>query len=190
VALAAAGLHVVGLDNDPVMLAAAKRQVASALQPRAWPIFLAADMRCFAVARRFDLVFVGYNSLQLLSGPEDMTACLSLARHHLRPGGLVGVEITDFQSGGADGPEDGHSPIVLADADGIRLSGSLVHDLAGRTSCYRRHFEGNGWAVDNEVVVRSLDRRELEALFHQADLMMVRSWRDGTSLRAVASQRA
>ncbi len=178
-ALALAGVEVVGLDNDPVMLAAARRHLRDhphLTAAASWPLFLAADMRKFAIARRFNLVFVGYNSLQLLLSAADMTACLRGARRHLTPQGLVGVEVTDFQFGGADGPDEPDRPSVgpsllpLADVDGIRLSGSLIHDLAGRTSRYRRHFAGDGWVLDDEIVVRSLDRHELEGLFQQAGL--------------------
>jgi SAM-dependent methyltransferase len=199
-ALAEAGIAVVGLDNDPVMLAAATAPAAApaaATHPnrdwpnperpnRDWPIFVAGDMRHFALDRRFGLVFVGYNSLQLLTDPHDMTACLRHAREHLAPGGRVGVEVTDFQVGGADGP--GNAPELLGEAEGIRLAGSLVHDLEARTSCYRRHFEGDGWAVDNEIVVRSIDRRELEDLFGQAGLTGERWWSEGATIRALACQ--
>jgi SAM-dependent methyltransferase len=188
-ALADAGTAVVGLDNDPVMLSAAS--AANAGRHRGWPIFIAGDMRRFALNCRFGLVFVGYNSLQLLTDPRDMTACLRLAREHLAPGGRVGLEVTDFQTGGADGPDDRaeQPPERLGDAEGIRLTGTLVHDLEERTSCYRRHFSGDGWTVDNQIVVRSLDRPELEILLREAGLTAVKYWTSGasgTTLRALA----
>jgi SAM-dependent methyltransferase len=194
-ALAGAGLAVVGLDNDQVMLAAAAHRPR-----RTWPIFVAGDMRRFALHHRFALVFVGYNSLQLLTTPSEMTACLRLAREHLVPGGRVGVEVSDFQIGGADDPHnepdahdapDNHdnvgNPELLGDAEGIRLAGSLVHDLGARTSRYRRHFSGEGWTVADEIVVRSLDRPELEGLFRAAGLTGVKWWVDGATVRALAA---
>ncbi|MDQ6613617.1 MAG: class I SAM-dependent methyltransferase [Actinomycetota bacterium] len=184
--LARAGLEVVGLDNDPVMLAAAKRR-SQAPEPIT---LVAADMRRFALSRRFPLVFVGYNSLQLLTEPGDMVACLSLARDHLAPGGLVGVEVTDFQRGGADGPDDQEEDgtlVPLADAEGIRLAGSLVHDLAARTSRYRRRFAGDGWALEDDVVVRSLDQAELETIIQQANLTVARCFAAGATIRVLAA---
>jgi SAM-dependent methyltransferase len=200
--LARAGIAVVGVDNDPVMLRAAQREREQA-QARAragargradgrkadsgpWPLFLAADMRNFALAGRFALVFVGYNSLQLLIGPGEMGACLSRARQHLTPGGLVGVEVTDFQAGGADGPDAGDWE-PLGEAEGMRLSGTLAHDLGTRTSRYRRRFVGDGWAIDDEVVVRSVDRAELRQVLDEAGLHPVRWWETGTTVRALAS---
>ena len=187
--LATAGVPIVGLDNDPVMLAAAMRrrdQLTAVPGVPAVALFVAADMRRFALARRFGLVFVGYNSLQLLCGPGDMVRCLDQARRHLAPGGLIGLEVTDFQVGGADGASD--EPMVLAEAEGIRLSGTLAHDLQARTSLYRRHFEGEGWAVDDQIRVRSLDAAELKSVVAQAGLRLVWTWAAGTMVRAVAEQ--
>ena len=190
---------VVGLDNNRAMLSAARRRSDHRRdihgQP---PLFLAADMRRFALAARFGLVFVGYNSLQLLTAAGDMVACLTAARQHLRPDGLVGVEVTDFQAGDAGDVdaggflEGGHGDddwLPLGAAQGIRLEGTLVHNLRDRTSRYRRHFSGDGWTVDDEVVVRSLDRRELGALLDDAGLAAVEWFDEGPTIRALASHR-
>jgi SAM-dependent methyltransferase len=190
VPLAAQGLQMVGLDNDRDMLASAEQRSREQSLKRGqgeWPIFLVADMRRFALAGRFPLIFIGYNSLQLLTAPGDMVACLRSAREHLEPGGLVGVEVTDFQHGGADGPEVGGSPQLLAEAKNIRLTGTLVHDLAARTSRYRRHFAGPGWNLQSDVIVRSVDLVELEALFAEAELSLLRWWHEGATVRAVAT---
>lgn len=208
--LARQGVRIVGLDNDPAMLRAAQRLAGSGPRsgPRAGsrpgvgtgaeasgsshaPLFVAADMRQFALACRFQLVFVAYNSLQLLTIPADAVACLTAAREHLTSDGLVGVEVTDFQAGGADGADgdgDGATQdlVPLAEAEGIHLSGTLVHDLGHRRSCYRRHFTGDGWEVDNEVVVQSLDRAELSTLFEQAELEPVQWWEAGATIRSLA----
>ncbi len=188
-ALAAAGVLVVGLDHDPVMLAAAAAARGKLELRGAGPLLVAADMRRFAFGRRFRLILVGYNSLQLLTGPGEMVACLKAAREHLAPAGLVGLEVTDFQSGGADGPDGAAPPSPLGEAEGIRLSGTLVHDLATRTSRYVRYFQGPDWQLESDVVVRSLDRAELEGILLSADLGVVRSWVAGTTLRVVAARR-
>jgi SAM-dependent methyltransferase len=191
----AAGVILVGLDNDLAMLAAARRRShQSPGGPGRPPLFVVADMRRFALAARFGLVFVGYNSLQLLTAAGDMVACLTAARQHLRPDGLVGVEVTDFQAGEADGADTGAGPdgedwLALGAAEGIRLEGSLVHNFRERTSHYRRHFAGGGWTLDDEVVVRSLDRRELGALLDEAGLVAVEWFADGPTIRVLASRR-
>lgn len=177
--LAEAGLAVVGLDNDPVMLAG----LAARALRRCRVLTVAADMRRFALAERFGAMFVAYNSIQLLTGPQDMVACFSCAQRHLATGGLFAVEVTDFQvdaAGGTIGDE------VLADAEGIRLTAGLDHDLARRVSRYRRRFTGAGWAVEDEVTLRSLDRRELARLLRAGGLEPVRWWVDGPTSRVIA----
>jgi SAM-dependent methyltransferase len=192
-----AGVTVVGLDNNPSMLTAACRRARQRPDlPSRPPLFVAADMRRFALAARFGLVFVGYNSLQLLTAPGDMVACLTAARQHLRADGLVGVEVTDFQVGGFTGTTDGAGDaagdddwLPLGAAEGIRLEGTLVHNFRDRTSRYRRHFSGEGWTLEDEVVVRSLDRRELGAVLHDAGLVAVEWFGEGPTIRALAARR-
>ncbi|MDQ1427352.1 MAG: hypothetical protein QOK39_828 [Acidimicrobiaceae bacterium] len=187
VPLAAAGAPIVGLDNNRAMLAAARRRSHHSRAIRGHPpLFVATDMRRFALAARFGLVFVGYNSLQLLTAAGDMVACLTAARQHLRPDGLVGVEVTDFQAGAADDDKGGDDWLPLGAAEGIRLEGTLVHNPRDRTSRYRRHFAGDGWTVDDEVVVRSLDRRELGVLLDDAGLAAVEWYDEGPTIRALA----
>jgi SAM-dependent methyltransferase len=226
VPIARAGVEIVGIDNDPVMLAAALRRSRDrSMSGTGSPRLVAADMRRFAFTERFPLIFVGYNSLQLLPSPAAMADCLDHARRHLSPGGLLGVEVTDFQLGPTDGPDSPVGPdspdspdspdrpespdrpdgpegpgagkrfapceddsfVPLADAEGIRLSGSLVHHMPGRTSRYRRLFEGDGWVIEDEVVVGSLNRGELEAILRRARLDPVRWWVDGATIRALAA---
>lgn len=176
---------VVGLDRDPAMLRVARRRAAT--RPVAQrPGFVAADMRQFALAARFGLVFVGYNSLQLLTRAGDMVACLTEARRHLAADGVIGVEVTDFQIGAADGGA-ATMDVPLGAAEGIRLYGDLAHDLAGRRSRYRRRFVGDGWTIENEVVVCSLDRGELQQLLAQARLTATGWWQAGATVRAVAT---
>lgn len=152
-------LGAVGLDIDPVMLAAARGRGARQL--------VQADMRRFALAGRFSVVAIPYNSLQLLVDDDDVVSCLRCAASHLRPGGALALEATDFQAGAVTtsaGPE------VLARADGVTLYGALVHDLAGRVTTYHRRFEEAGRARVDHVQLRCLNRSELEALLAAADL--------------------
>lgn len=185
--LAGTGFEMVGLDVDPVMLAAARRRgLPSSPAAAGPPRWVAADMRRFALARRFALVFVAYNSLQLLAAPGDMARCLARARDHLLPDGVIGLEVTDFQVDGTDGAVD-DDPVLLGAAEGISLYGNLVHHFAGRTSRYQRRFQGDGWSRVSDVVMRSLDRQELAALFETVGLTPRRCQVQGATIRAVAA---
>lgn len=169
-------LAAVGLDIDREMLALARRRGARQL--------VRADMRRFALARRFRLVVLAYNSLQLLLDDDDLVACLRCARSHLEPGGAMALEVTDFQEGAvrssvADEP--------LGSGDGVALYGALVHDVSNRVTTYHRRFEEGGEVRVDHVHLRCLDRRELEGVLEQAGLRLAEVSEGGGRLFCVAT---
>ncbi|MDP9070354.1 MAG: methyltransferase domain-containing protein [Actinomycetota bacterium] len=171
-------LDAVGLDVDPAMLALARRRGARRL--------VCADMRRFALARLFGLVAIPYNSIQLLVGAADLVACLRCAAGHLLAGGVLALEVTDFQLGAVRREVE---PQLLAAAAGVTLHGSLRHDLERRTTTYRRRFEEGGCLRVDEVRLRCLDRDELGGLVEQAGLRLVDVVDDPPRLLAVAAPR-
>jgi SAM-dependent methyltransferase len=176
--LAAAGLQVVGLDIEAEMLAVARRRGARRL--------VQADMCRFHLHTRFDLVAIPYNSLQLLVREEDMVSCLARAVSHLRPGGLVALEVTDFQEGAVrtEVPLE-----LLAVEDGVVLHGGLTHDLGRRRTTYHRRFQQHGSTWVDEVTLRSFRQDELEQVLGAAGLELVKALPDGNRLFAVAARR-
>jgi len=94
--LAQAGNRVVALDLDPLLLAELERRAAGlAVQT------IRADARDFELpGRRFPLIVVPMQTVQLLGGRDAHRAFFSRARSHLGPGGLVAVAIAaaeDFE---------------------------------------------------------------------------------------------
>ena len=175
-------LDAVGLDIDPAMLQMARRRGARRL--------VRADMRRFAFAGRFSLVAIPYNTLQLLASDAEVTACLRAAADHLLPGGVVGFEVTDFQAGVV---RTEVAPERLAHADGVTLYGALSHDLPGRVTTYRRHFEEGGRHRRDEIRLRCLRAEDLERLLAGAGLAPVEVVADGPRrlvAAAAASRRA
>ncbi|MDQ3679128.1 MAG: class I SAM-dependent methyltransferase [Actinomycetota bacterium] len=155
-------LGAMGLDIDGAMLAVARRRGAHTL--------VQADMRRFALARRFGLVVIAYNSLQLLVDDDDIVACLRCAASHLGPDGVLALEVTDFQSGALRTTVE---PERLAGAEGVTLHGGLVHDLTRRITTYHRRIrEGDEVRVDH-VRLRCLDGAELETRLRWAGLGVV-----------------
>ena len=168
-------LGAVGLDLDAGMLARARRRGARAL--------VQADMRRFALGRRFGVVAIAYNSLQLLLGDAAVLSCLRCAAGHLAPDGVLALEVADFQVGAVRrhaGPE------LLASAEGVTLVGALEHDLAGRVTTYHRRFEEAGDVRVDHVRLRCLGRAELERLLAASGLELAEAHEDGARLRAVA----
>jgi len=196
VALAAAGLDVVGIDIDPAMLAAARNRGAHRR-----PLLVAADMRRFALACRFGAALVPYNSIQLLTDDADVVSCLSCLSAHLVPGGVIGLEVTDFKRGTLDtdvldadvfdadvfDADVFDEPIHSGELAGvpITLTGSLTHDPDNRIAHYRRSFSGHGWTVEDEVAIRSFRLGEIAGMLAAAGLQPARWWQDGSVTRVV-----
>jgi SAM-dependent methyltransferase len=180
--LAAAGIDVVGLDVDPAMLAWGRRG------PFPLPYLVAADMRGFAFGRKFAAVIIPYNSFQLLTAPSDADACLKNVRQHLNPGGLFGLEVTDFQSGAVHAEVE-DQVIAKGELDGVSLtlSGSLSHDFTTKVSRYQRRFITDRWEVSDLTAIRSYRRAELTELLTKADFTLRQTYEDGPVTRLIFS---
>jgi SAM-dependent methyltransferase len=89
--LARRGHAVVGLDRSPALLAALRERAAGLAVET-----VAADARDFDLGgRRFPLVVVPMQTIQLLGGAPGRAAFLERALAHLEPGGLLAVAIAD-----------------------------------------------------------------------------------------------
>jgi SAM-dependent methyltransferase len=88
--LARHGHSVTALDQDPVLLAELERRAAG-LDVHT----IHADARSFAIDRRFPLIIVPMQTVQLLGGPTGRERLLRGAAHHLKPRGVVALAITE-----------------------------------------------------------------------------------------------
>jgi len=94
--LAEAGFQVVGLDRSAPMLAMAaeRRHVLPAVVRRRLR-FVEGDMTDFRIARRFALVFAAFRVFMALPDEQSQRSALFAIRRHLRPGGLLALDIFD-----------------------------------------------------------------------------------------------
>jgi SAM-dependent methyltransferase len=96
VPLAEAGISIVGLDRSRPMLDMAdrrRRSLAPDVQRRLR--FVEADMRDFRLGRRFGLVFAAFRVFMALPDPTSQRAALATIRRHVRPGGLLVIDVFD-----------------------------------------------------------------------------------------------
>jgi SAM-dependent methyltransferase len=88
--LARHGHTVVALDRKPELLAALRERAA------ALPVAtVVADARAFELGRRFPLIVVPMQTVQLLGGPEPRGRFLACARAHLEAGGVLAVALAE-----------------------------------------------------------------------------------------------
>ncbi len=87
--LAKAGIEMVGLDISKGMLGVAKEKTAL-LDPGVQKnlTWVQGDMRDFELGRKFNLIFIPFNSFQMLETRKDQEACLACVSRHLEKGGL------------------------------------------------------------------------------------------------------
>jgi SAM-dependent methyltransferase len=140
--LAATGVAVVGLDVDAAMLAVARRRCPAVS-------LLRADMLRFRLRRRFPLVVVAYNGLQLVD-PAGQAEVLACVREHLAPDGILAYEVTDFSDASA-----GCDLELVArgnfDDEPLELWGALTHDAISGATTYHRRFVLGDRIVEDPV---------------------------------------
>src|SRR3954447_19302112 len=153
--LAARGVAVVGLDVDATLLKALDHRGAGL------PVETAvADARNFALGRRFSLILVPMQTLQLLGGRSGRAAFLRCALDHLEPGGRVVAALADALDC-FDEERDTEPPAEAWELDGVRYASQLlaVAEEGGRAAIYRRReITGRDGRRESQNVVVRLDR--------------------------------
>ncbi|MEM9489825.1 MAG: class I SAM-dependent methyltransferase [Myxococcota bacterium] len=93
-ALARAGLRVVAFDRSRSMLERASERVGRlGRAARSRVTLLCADMRQFALGRRFPLAIMAFNSFEHLYTRVEVEVCLARIREHLEPDGLLVFDV-------------------------------------------------------------------------------------------------
>jgi SAM-dependent methyltransferase len=153
--LAACGVPVVALDiAAPLLAALASRAAGLPVET------VVADAREFSLSRRFELIVVPMQTLQLFAGRAGRAAFLRCALEHLEPGGLLAAALADA----VDCFDDEHDlppPPDACEILGVRYASQLlaVVDERGGAAIHRRRetVRGQDHRVTQDVVVH-LDR--------------------------------
>ncbi len=119
--LARRGHEVVALDAEAPLLSALRERAGGLLVDT-----VHADARKLDVERRFPLIIVPMQTLQLLGGSAGRTAFLTRARAHLAPDGIVAMAIADALEGAAVGEYSEPPRPEMREIDGIVYSSRAV----------------------------------------------------------------
>jgi len=153
--LAAGDVVVVALDADTRLLQALEHRAAGL------PVeTIVADAREFTLGRRFSLVLVPMQTLQLLGGPGGRAAFLRCALKHLEPGGLMAAALADALDC-FDEEHDMPPPADACEIGDVRYASQLVavEDEGDRAAIHRRReIVGPGERYKCQDVVVRLDR--------------------------------
>jgi SAM-dependent methyltransferase len=163
--LAARGVETVALDTDARLLD------ALAVRARGLSVQTAlADAREFALPRRFSLIIVPMQTLQLLGGAGGRAAFLRRALAHLVPGGAVAAALADAMDC-FDDQHDAPPPPQACELLGVRYSSRLLEvvEQNGRAAVRRRReIVGPGDRREAYEVTVRLDRVSADEVAAQA----------------------
>lgn len=163
--LARRGHAVVALDRDPALLAAL-RDRAAGLPVEA----VEADGRSFSLGRRFPLILVPMQTVQLFGGLDGRAGFLRAAREHLEPGGLTAIALADA----LDAFDEEHDEPPMPDVreiDGVLYASRpvAVRDEGDAATIHRLRetVDEAGRRTVTEDVIR-LDRLDAATLIAEA----------------------
>jgi SAM-dependent methyltransferase len=89
-ALAADGHRLTGVDlSFPMLAAAGLAATATATAPH----YVCMDITALAFRTTFDAIIIPYNTLNLLTGPDSLHACLGQVRHLLKQTGVLLLQL-------------------------------------------------------------------------------------------------
>lgn len=177
---------VEGLDAEAGLLAVARRRLPGV------PLHHA-DMRSFALDRRFDVVTCLFSAIGYMQTPEALFEAIATMSRHLAPGGLLIVEPwlspDVFDTKHISGPTIGQGPeIAVVRMNGGRVEGRLsildFHYLVGRPGSveYFTEIHSVGLFTDDEY--RAAFVAAGLAVEHDPDGLMGRGLWVGRSLDA------
>jgi SAM-dependent methyltransferase len=178
--LVQAGCDVVGIDASPAMLALARDKLDGLGQAAGHAELMHADMRDFELAQRdFDLAIVAVKSFAYLTERQDQLRCLEAIYTHLRPGGLLAIDLLhprpEWVSAARGSMRDDLIQRVPTDGSIVSRVESVVDtDLARQVRVIRSIYEvidAHGSVVEKRFVewpYRWTHRFEAEHLLERA----------------------
>jgi SAM-dependent methyltransferase len=164
--LAAGGVPVTALDCEAPLLEALKHRARGGGLAVETAV---ADAREFTLGdRRFSLVLVPMQTLQLFGGPSGRAEFLRRALAHLEPGGVLAAALADA----VDCFDDDHDlppPPAARDVAGVRYTSQLLAVVdEGARAAIRRRREIVGDHHESQDVVVRLDRISAEEVAAEA----------------------
>lgn len=173
-AIADAGIDVVGVDRMPAMLDRARDRLAKRPKRLRERVTLEAnDIRELRLGRRFPLVVAPFNAFQHLYSREDVERGLTTVRAHLEPGGRLAFDVLlpDPASLARDPDRFYKCRPVTHPRDGRRYdyAEAFAYDADRQVQTTTIRFtarEGPRAVIVDRLSQRQFFPRELEALLH------------------------
>jgi SAM-dependent methyltransferase len=186
IAIARAGVDVVGIDRSPRMLDVGRAKVARAGLESRIDLRLG-DMRHVSLDRRFDIVIVAFGSLLCLETRDEQRAAIACATRHLRLGGRLAIDVFN-PSMGLPNPADEGRLFVCCErtsSSGERVlhARSMEHRPNEHVLLFRERFRvidraGDSTTTKLDLPLLYLHAAELVAMIEGAGLVVEATFGD------------
>jgi len=165
---ALSGADVTGVDISRPMLERAREKAAAA---GAKAVFVRADIRSFALKKRFKLVFIPFNSMQHLHDLRSLERFFGRVRAHLAQSGRFILDVFNPNPGYLARDREELIPIGCykdpLTGGGMLVNEQYFYDRASQTARVRWHYKrGRSGAGAKKLNLRCFFPLELEALLH------------------------
>jgi len=195
--LLASGYHIVGRDLSPAMVDQARRALRSS---RRRADVGRADMRTLNLGRTFDAVLCLGTAFNYLVEPAEIRTAMRVFRKHLRPGGILILDLTNFDAW-IRNPMNARADVDEVFPDGARVIVFGLNDQDLRQRIHHARFitaVKQGQRLDlrfSEAPLRIWRQKDLGGLLRRSgfgilgwagDLRIGRSYNPRTSPRLVA----
>jgi SAM-dependent methyltransferase len=186
------GHTVVGLDHAPAMLARAAEKVARLRPPlRRRALLVRADLRRFALRRRFNFAVAAFHSIQHLITDGQLLRFLRSVRRALRPGGWLAFDVfaPERRFLARDEIRRWDRTPFRHPTSGRDMVYTINHhyDARRKTLVMRMYYlpvDGRGRAAGPEQVLRLCHRQlspvEVRGLLQRAGMTLIASYGDFT----------
>ncbi len=183
------GMNIVGVDESPWMIAKAKEKYDRLTgEVQAHIGLLEGDMRNLHLEQKFNLIYIPFNTFQILKTVEDQLAVFNTVRQYLAPGGVFAFEIfvpdlrllvPERERKWAMETDETLADLgVRVQKDTIRLVDPIRQHLlvTYRVKEFRDNILEREWLSDLELCY--IFPRELEHLVARAGFEFVHYWGD------------
>ncbi len=171
VPLAGAGFEVTGVELSERMVEEGRKKGGTVEWVRG-------DMRTAKLGRRYALAICAFNSFLCLLSVDDALAFLRNAREHLKPGGLLGIEVSAFSPSELveepGGPELRHDFTRELPDDKLDRFSVSRYDAVSQLLRMRLFYELYGASGElrdrraHDLAIRVVGRDELELMIRLA----------------------
>jgi SAM-dependent methyltransferase len=169
IALAQSGIDVTGMDlSTPMLDIARSKALAAGLNVR----FVEQDMRRFDLPDSFAAILIPGNSLLHLLTIDDLRACFTCMKRHLRPNGRLVFDVSKWDIARlAREPDERHTVLRFSDPERgeVTVEETATYDSVSQIRDIHWYFSAPG-AADFRII----DYR-LRVIFPQELLLLIES---------------